>query len=73
MIPTIERAAPVVTSVMSEQNLESPGRRIKGLPVRSSRVEDQSEQVGRNLCTTAAGEPWTLLREKRPPNILMYI
>jgi hypothetical protein len=49
--------------------------------VRSSRVEDQSEQVGRNLCTTAAGEPCQASlemdaldpnREKRPPNILMY-
>lgn len=25
VVPTIERVAPVVTSVMSEQNLESPG------------------------------------------------
>ena len=43
---------------------------IKGPPVRSSRVEDQSERVGRNLCITAA--VMEMDGEKRPPNILMY-
>jgi hypothetical protein len=43
---------------------------IKGLLVHSSRVEDQSEQVGRNLASQRL--VMEMDREKRPPNILMY-
>ena len=43
---------------------------IKGLLVHSSRVADQSEEVGRNLASQRLVMEMDI--EKRPPNILMY-